>query len=154
MGFILLPFTALKHLFFQNATTKQSTEGAAVPGIWNSGHLTSTKTVVFPSCSSPIRPSLVFLPWSLAALLQPSFWAFSWSQLSAYKLERRRADDKVTEFRTKPGSNLCPGPLTLPASLHSVRETEVIYGSLFGYMPALCLVHWINLALTTPLWGR
>lgn len=135
MGSIQLPFAALKHLFFQNAksTTKPYTEGAAVPGIWNSGHLTSTNTVEFPSCSSPIRPSLVFLPRSLAALPQPSFWACSWSQLSAYKLKRKRADDKVTEFRTERGSKLCSGPLTPPASLRSHKRNWSM--ATYGYMP-------------------
>jgi hypothetical protein len=101
--------------------------------MWNSQQFTSTNTAVFSSCSSPIRPSFVFLPWSLAALLQPSFWACLWSQISAYKLERKRAEDKVTEFRTEWLFKICSHELIFLLALNSIIKTQVIYHLLAVY---------------------
>lgn len=47
--------------------------------------LTSTMTAALSPTNRPIRPSLALRPSSLFALVQPSFWACSFSQLSAWK---------------------------------------------------------------------
>ena len=70
----------------------QNVEGEAmIPSLIRVKHsrivlsLTSTITAALLWPMTPIKPCAVTLPWSLVALLHPSFWACSLSHTSAWK---------------------------------------------------------------------
>lgn len=159
MGFIQLPFTALKHLFFQNANSPpqsrtlkgqvflvfgildispQLTPWSSLPAAVQSDLLLSSSHGAWQLCSSP--PSGP----SHEASSPPKNWKGKGQMTKSQNLELNGALHYVQ----------VPGLFLLP--FNPVRETEVIYGSPMATCQtlALCLVRWINLILTTPLWGR